>query len=129
MVAIACTLAALSFVRGPLFQRAMTLDQSAAINTQSNLDLKIAPYPILQYFQSNSPDPREKGGVTEVFSSVLKDLGAGKGLPYNQAVNKCSEYCTGNIKVEDIYHQTRTTAHTFVGILLQDRMRFHHQTL
>ncbi|KAJ4351403.1 uncharacterized protein N0V89_006745 [Didymosphaeria variabile] len=96
IVAVACILASLSFVRGPLFHRALSVTNDHK-SVGSTVDLNIAPHPLAEFFQSNETDPRKQGGVTSVFADLIQGLGAGNPLPYEQPAY-CGDYCTGTAK-------------------------------
>ncbi|KAF2710105.1 hypothetical protein K504DRAFT_404968 [Pleomassaria siparia CBS 279.74] len=98
VVAIACLLAATSFIRGPLFQRASTVSATSIYSGDGSMNLKIAPFPITEYFQSSEIDPRAQGGITTAFSDVLKGLSSNTPQAYDETDSDCGEYCTGQVK-------------------------------
>lgn len=108
LVATACILASISFARGPLFQRALTLTEDERGNLGGVLDLKIAPYPLKSFFENNQPDPPRKGDVTSIFSDVIIGNIAGDPLPYEQP-SFCGEYCTGNVKAYTFQTECEST--------------------
>ena len=97
LVALACILASISFARGPLFQRALILTKDEQKDVRGVLDLSIAPYPLISFFENKQPDPRRKGDMSSIFSNVIKGLIAGDSLPYEQP-SSCGEFCTSDIK-------------------------------
>ncbi|KAF2793182.1 hypothetical protein K505DRAFT_306284 [Melanomma pulvis-pyrius CBS 109.77] len=98
VVAVACLLTAVTFIRGPLFQRASTISDTSIYDSQGSVNLKMAPFPIVEYFQSTEDDPRKQGGITTAFSNVLKELGSNTPLAYQQTTSDCGDYCTGKVK-------------------------------
>ncbi|KAF2269829.1 hypothetical protein CC78DRAFT_240507 [Lojkania enalia] len=96
-VAIACLIATLSTARGPVLQRALTISETHISNSTKTMDLRIAPSPLVQYFQSSEDDPRSQGGITSALSKVLRDLKSGSTLGLNQTISECGDYCTGII--------------------------------
>jgi len=120
---LACLLAAISALRGPLFQRASTVSENAISNTTRVLDMRIAPFPVAEYFQSNQDDRRKQGGITTAFSNVLRDLNAGTPLTLNQSVPKCGGYCTGRVKVwQTAFTAENTCADDHTGLRFQGRL-------
>ncbi|KAL1593134.1 hypothetical protein SLS60_010741 [Paraconiothyrium brasiliense] len=97
IVAVACILALVSFVRGPLFHRALSVNDDDHKSFKSMVDLNIAPQPLEGFFHSNDTDPRKQDGVTSVFTDLVKGLSAGNPLPYEQPAS-CGDYCTGTAK-------------------------------
>ncbi|KAJ4305897.1 hypothetical protein N0V90_001430 [Kalmusia sp. IMI 367209] len=97
IVAIACVLASISFARGPLFHRALTIAENDSKNVGGAVDLKIAPHPILQFFQSDESDPHRQGDFTSAFSDLIKSSAAANPLPY-ESPDSCGDYCTGVVK-------------------------------
>lgn len=97
IVAVASILTLISFTRGPLFQRALTLNEHARKDSTDIVDLRIAPHPLRQFFESNDSDPRKQGGPTSIFSDLVKGLITGNPLPYEQP-SPCGDYCTGIVK-------------------------------
>lgn len=96
---VACLLAAVTFIRGPLFQRASTISETSIYDSQGSINIKMAPFPIVEYFQSTEDDPRKQGGITTAFSNVLKGLSSNTPLAYKQTTSDCGDYCTGKAKV------------------------------
>jgi hypothetical protein len=97
IVAVACLLASLSLARGPLFHRALTITEDYHKSFGGVVDLKIAPYPLADFFTNNEPDPIKQGGVSPIFADLVKDLGVGNSLAYEQPAS-CGDYCTGVVK-------------------------------
>lgn len=97
IVAVACILASVSFARGPLFHRALTITDNGRKSFGSTVDLKIAPYPLAEFFTNNDSDPRQQSGIAPIFEELVKGLGAGSSLTYDQAAS-CGDYCTGVVK-------------------------------
>ncbi|KAK7185151.1 hypothetical protein DPSP01_000732 [Paraphaeosphaeria sporulosa] len=97
LVAVACIVASVSFSRGPLFHRALTIVNNVHKSFEGTMDLKIAPYPLEQFFTSNDSDPRQQGDVKPIFPELIKGLSAGNSLVYDQTTS-CGDYCTGVIQ-------------------------------
>ncbi|KAF2005703.1 hypothetical protein P154DRAFT_571000 [Amniculicola lignicola CBS 123094] len=98
LVAVACLLAATSAVRGPLFQRALTMDDNAQLSVRGSLDIKLAPYPVPEYFQSAS-DNSDTGNVyTAQFLKALQAPNSGVVLPNDQWEEECGDRCNGLVK-------------------------------
>lgn len=71
-------------------------------NTEDAIDLKIAPFPMAEYFQSSDSDPRKQGAATRAFSDMLKNVSSGSALSYERPP-ECGDRCTGIIKVHQAY--------------------------
>ncbi|KAF2452190.1 hypothetical protein P171DRAFT_426568 [Karstenula rhodostoma CBS 690.94] len=97
LVAVACVLASVSFARGPLFQRALTISDNTHKSLSGMVDLKIAPHPLVEFFTNKGSNPLEQGGVTPFFAELVKGLGAGNPLAYDQPAS-CGDYCVGVVK-------------------------------
>lgn len=95
IVAVASLLTAISFARGPLFHRALTLEENSKRSIDGAIDLNIATEPVLELFESGESDIRKQGGTAWTFSSIIADLSTDKPLAFPSA---CGDYCTGTIK-------------------------------
>jgi hypothetical protein len=94
IVAVACILASMSLARGPLFHRALTITEDYHKSFGGTLNLKIAPHPLADLFTYNESDPIKQGGVSPIFAGLVKGLGVGNSLAYEQPAS-CGDYCTG----------------------------------
>ncbi|KAF2733936.1 hypothetical protein EJ04DRAFT_524062 [Polyplosphaeria fusca] len=65
---------------------------------RGSMELEIAPFPILEYFQHSTNDPRQQGGITSDLSRLLRGLNNGDTLVLNHPLDDCGEYCVGTIK-------------------------------
>lgn len=97
MVAVACILACVSFARGPIFHRALTINENDFKKTGGMMDLNIAPYPRIEFLRSNDTNPLGQTGVTPMFTDLVRGLVAGNPLTYGQHAS-CGDYCTGFVK-------------------------------
>jgi hypothetical protein len=66
------------------------------------IDLDIAPFPMLEFFQNNGKDARPQSSFSADFSSIVSDMSTQKPALLRQAVDECAEQCTGQIKVSDM---------------------------
>ncbi|KAF2014965.1 hypothetical protein BU24DRAFT_410655 [Aaosphaeria arxii CBS 175.79] len=98
LVAVACLLAFASTLRGPLFQRSLTLLEGQNSNVTDSIDIKIALFPIPEYFQSlqRSSSPMHTD-ITPAFSQMLQSVNSGDPIPFVHPP-ACGERCNGTVK-------------------------------
>lgn len=97
VVAVACILATMSFARGPLFHRALTITDNAHKSSGSKIDLKIAPSPLAEFLAGDDSNPLQQGSVSVFFAGLVKGVGAGSLLAYDQPTS-FGDYCIGTIR-------------------------------
>ncbi|OCL05145.1 hypothetical protein AOQ84DRAFT_391062 [Glonium stellatum] len=96
VVAIACLLVALSAARGPLFQRSSTVDDHGLYNNTGSVNISIASYPLVGYFEKFPSNPQTGGSFTPEISSVIKNFSAD--LPFTYTSMGCGDYCMASVK-------------------------------
>lgn len=85
-----------------MFQRASTVSETSIYDSEGSLNVTMAPFPLVEYFQNAVSDPRKQGGITTAFANVLKGVSSNTPMAYTQLDAECGDYCTGKAKV--FYH-------------------------
>ena len=67
---------------------------TSVVNSEASIELKVAPVPIAEYFQSAST-----GGITAEFAGMLQGVSVNTPLAYNLKIPGCGDYCIGKLKV------------------------------